>query len=306
MRALPVVLVCLAACTQPPAGAQDTPAAPSRPAPSRPAPPARATAAGLSPTQAQQLAVLGVPVAVPAVPDGWTVADVTAARNDGFPTYAIVYRSPDGACLTVEGATEGVGGVFVTEPPSRLDVEVPFLATAGPVPLGWSGGTFGTSEGWEDARVQSEWLGVDGVAVQVRSTGGTGCTVARPEVVADVVASLRALDPLDDGPLGVWAPAEGQGSGATPEAAALAAFGPTEPTEGRQATAAETVNARAAHAVVVVTTTDVADDSVRDERLRVVVVRTPGVDMWEVVQAGQQVRCQAGRGHTDWSAAPCL
>lgn len=300
---LPVLLVALAACAQPsPADAQDAPADSTRSV--RPAPPSRAAAAGLSPEQAGRLADLGVPVAVPTLPAGWMLAGLDTALDGGFPRYTLLYRGPDGACLTVEGATEGLGDVFTSEPPGRLDVDIPFLATSGPVPLGWSGGTYGTAEGWETNRVQSEWLGVDGVAVQVRSDDENGCTVARPETVADALASLRPLDPLDDGPSGAWALADGQGSGATPDAAALAAFGPTEPAEGRQATTAETLNARADHAVVIVTTTDLDDDSVRDERVRAVVIRSEGT--WSVVQAGRQVRCQSGRGHTDWSAEFCL
>ena len=50
---------------------------------------------------------------------------------------------------------------------------------------------------------------------------------------------------------------------------------------------------------------DLYDDSVRDERLRLL-YRDNGVGTWELVDAGRQVRCQSGRGHEDWAGADCL
>ena len=43
------------------------------------------------------------------------------------------------------------------------------------------------------------------------------------------------------------------------------------------------------------TATDLGDDSVRDERLRLVYVED-GLGLWELAEAGRQVRCHRGRG----------
>jgi nucleoside-diphosphate-sugar epimerase len=57
-------------------------------------------------------------------------------------------------------------------------------------------------------------------------------------------------------------------------------------------------------AVVYVTALGLYDDSVRDERLRLL-YRDNGVGTWELVDAGRQVRCWAGRGHEGWGAEAC-
>lgn len=61
-------------------------------------------------------------------------------------------------------------------------------------------------------------------------------------------------------------------------------------------------------AVVMLTQTNLRDDSVSGIRYRVEVVQqfTPAGQSWEILWAGQQFKCQPGRGHQDWSTQLCL
>jgi len=306
----PALLVALAAglltaCASPDAPAAPVTAAAPVPPPTpgdAPAPPSatdRAAAAGLPEAQAAVLADLGVPVAVPGrLPAGWRVAGVDAQAGD-YPEYTIRYAEPGGACFAVTAGTEGLGDRFVIPPPEQRDVDAPALATYGPIPFGWS--EAGDETDWGPMRAGTEWFGTDGVAYAIDSPAGDGCTRAAIDDLVSVVGSMRMLDARDDGPTGVWAfgdvPA---GSGATPEAAARAVAGVDE--EGGRTTV-EVLNARPRHAIVIVTRTGLADDSVRDERLRVTTVRMD--DAWTVAGVVRQVRCQPGRGASDWTAGLC-
>lgn len=311
LRLLPTLLVALAACTQPDDGPR--PAAPAAIADAVVAAAdtlARASAAGLSPEQTATLHALGVPIAVPVLPDDWQLTSVTASRPGGtafgWPDYALTYRRDNGACLTVLGSSEGLGDVMVDEPPARRDARAPDLATGGPVELGWAGPVAGTAEGWETPRLESEWFGLDAIAYRITSEATADCRRVRPEAAVAFVASLRYLDARDGGATGEWTYAEAGDAmtGASPEAAVRAAFAPEEPAEGRQSTSVQTLHARPAYATVMLTTTGLADDSVADERVRAAMVRQDD-GVWALASAGRQVRCQRGRGHTGWSAEPC-
>ena len=288
-----------------------------RPADAPPAlvdtPAARAEAAGLSDAQFDGLAALGVPVYVPDLPEGWTLADATyGLPGDStalWPEYTLRVRTSEQTCLALDGASEGIGDVFVDEPPNERDVRVPGVPTAGPARLGW--GIAGeTTEGWEDGRVASEWFGTDGLFLNVRSDDADGCVPASPEAAETLLESLRPLDPADDaGNIGPVARAdeieEAAGTlpaGPDPEALALAVAVPDAP-DGPPPTA-ETLVRRDRFAVVLVTITGLLDDSVRDVRTRVVLTRGPAG--WAVQSAGRQVRCRPGRGHADWSAGFCV
>ncbi len=270
----------------------------------------RAAEAGLSADQARRLADLGVPIAVPTLPEGWTLTDFDAGVfEEGsfrYPHYTLHYRHTGGACFALDAASEGLGDVFITEPPHVREVDVPGLAAYGPALLGWA------EEGEDgEARMQTEWFGADGLALGLVSRPDDGCRRLAPGDAASLLGGLRYLDPDDDvlalGPM-QWMdlsdpPIGEMGNGPTPEATAAQAFAMTEG-EGRFVTTTETLRRRDAHAVVLVTNTNVPDDSIRDERVRVVLV--PGDEGWLVTEAGRQVRCREGRGHTDWGAAPCL
>ncbi|HEX9951626.1 MAG TPA: hypothetical protein VGB53_07645 [Rubricoccaceae bacterium] len=310
--ALLSALVGLAACTSPEAPAAALPgrAADSADVPvPADTPESRAEAAGLSRRQARALAALGVPVYVPTLPAGWRLLSATTdSLVDGggaWPEVVLRYQTDRATCLAVVGASEGLGDVMVDEPPYERDVRVPGVPMHGPARLGW-GIPGERAEGWEDGRVATEWFGTDVLAVRVEAAPGDDCAPASPEAAETLLASLRPLDPADDaanvGPVAFADAAEAAGE--DPEAVARMAYGPAEPGEGRQETSVETLLRRPRVAVVLVTTTGGGDDSVRDERMRVVLTRGPAG--WRVHSAGRQVRCQPGRGHADWSAGFCV
>ncbi|MFN3596890.1 MAG: hypothetical protein ACK41D_06435 [Rubricoccaceae bacterium] len=294
-----------------PEAATSEAAAPGAPAPSETnTRAARAAAAGLTLAQADSLVALGYPVYVPAMPEGWMLTGFLARAyvrgDERFPEYTLTYAERSGACVVVEGASEGLGDVFVQPPPREQAVPLARVSAFGPALLGWAEAGDGVA-GWENGRVSTEWIGSDGLYVLVRSDDGPACTPARAEEVEAFVASLRPLEPADDAlVLGPLAPAafEAPAPGEDPVALALAAFGSAEPGEGRQRTGTQTLRQTDHYAAVLVTTTDRADDSVRDLRTRAFFVRAPGG--WTLRAAGQQWRCQSGRGAQDWTTDPCL
>jgi hypothetical protein len=97
---------------------------------------------------------------------------------------------------------------------------------------------------------------------------------------------------------------------ATPEAAALKAFGLQQSAERGAAEQEVDVNfIEPYRAIVTLTQTDLGDDSIEDKRYRVEVVRegTPtGRNSWEIVWAGSQQRCQPGRGSQVWTTELCF
>ena len=307
-RLLIAALVGVAACTGTPA--DDVPAAPA--AGTAEVPASRAEAAGLDDDQAAALAALGVPVYVPVMPAGWTLVRATtdslAEGTAVWPEYGLDYRTDRGTCLSLVGASEGLGDVMLDAPPYERDVRVPGVPMHGAARLGW--GVAGErAEGWEDGRVATEWFGADVLAVRVEASRTDACPPASPEAVETLVGSLRPLDPADDvanvGPVSFVEAGEGMVEtppGPDPEAVARAAFGRAD--DGQMPAIVETLRQSGRVAVVLVTLADAADDSVRDQRTRVVLVRRS--DGWHVHAAGQQVRCQPGRGHAEWSAEFCV
>ena len=91
--------------------------------------------------------------------------------------------------------------------------------------------------------------------------------------------------------------------GADPTEVALAAFGSTEPGEGNFEEEAELIEQTDDQALVVLTQTGLADDSVNGMRYRLEFV--PEGDQWRLDWAGQQVRCQQGRGSQEWGTELC-
>jgi hypothetical protein len=95
--------------------------------------------------------------------------------------------------------------------------------------------------------------------------------------------------------------------GSDPKAVALSAFGNIESEGGsRQVTVDYPQPDRA---IVTITQTGVADDSVGGIKRRVELQQTKSAqtaEQWKAVWAGSQVKCQPGRGHQDWSTELCL
>lgn len=98
---------------------------------------------------------------------------------------------------------------------------------------------------------------------------------------------------------------EGDGAvGADPTAVALATFGSTEPGEGNFEETVELVEETDDQALVLLTQTGLADDSVNGMRYRLEFV--PEGDQWRLDWAGSQVRCQPGRGSEEWGTELCI
>ncbi len=107
--------------------------------------------------------------------------------------------------------------------------------------------------------------------------------------------------------LGVFAPYDAvlgdadRLSGPDPEVAARAYFADAE----ADRVLIETAERTAARVVVLATALGLYDDSVRDERIRLVFEPGPSGG-WTPVAAGRQQRCRAGRGHQAWGVEQCL
>lgn len=94
--------------------------------------------------------------------------------------------------------------------------------------------------------------------------------------------------------------------GEEPKAIALAAFGDVDSEGGSRDVKVE--YPQPDRAIVIITQTGVADDSVRAIRYRAELVPTsksPTAKQWKIVWAGSQFTCQPGRGHQDWSMKLC-
>ena len=95
--------------------------------------------------------------------------------------------------------------------------------------------------------------------------------------------------------------------GNDPKAIALSAFGDTESEGGSRDVAVDYPQPN--QAIVTITQTGVADDSVGGIRYRAELVPTQSSQtgkQWKMVWAGSQVKCHQGRGHQDWSTELCL
>lgn len=97
-------------------------------------------------------------------------------------------------------------------------------------------------------------------------------------------------------------------AGDDPKAIALSAFGDVQSEGGSREVTVEYPQAN--QAVVTITQTGVADDSVRGIKYRAELAPTSKSastgKQWELVWAGSQVKCQSGRGHQDWTKELCL
>ncbi|HAX87087.1 MAG TPA: hypothetical protein DCY91_12710 [Cyanobacteria bacterium UBA11370] len=96
-------------------------------------------------------------------------------------------------------------------------------------------------------------------------------------------------------------------TGNDPQAIALSTFGNIESEGGSQNVTVDYPQAN--QAIVTITQTGVADDSVGSIRYRVEFQQhsSPnGGKQWKMIWAGSQVKCHPGRGHQDWSTELCV
>ena len=307
-RTLPLlVLAALAACST----AQAPADAPLRP-PDDPL--TRARAAGLAEAQARALLALDAPVLLPRAMPGWTVTEARAESGiPGVVDYTVGWKREDGACVRLLGTNDGIGG---PEYPG-LSAEVSLAALPGPPPARvYKAGTDPGSESaqnWGAGTVISDYveIGKEGgwMAVWLYSSSDDGCTPLGLREAASLLASLQFLDPSRPeagfavGDLGVFAHSDD---------APPALLSVPDPLAAIQD---HVQNAEAAriqvHALqqtgddrpILATMEGTYDDSITAER-RVYVYRRESTG-WRLARTGWQVRCAEGRGHTDWSAAPC-
>lgn len=96
--------------------------------------------------------------------------------------------------------------------------------------------------------------------------------------------------------------------GLDPKAIALAAFGNREKSEGAFQETVTVDHRDPKRAVVLITQTGLADDSVYARRYRVEFEPTVrvGKALWRMQWAGQQYRCQPNRGAQDWTTDLCV
>ncbi len=298
MRLAPLFLaVALAACSAPrPSGPDASPTTPA--------------VAGLTEGQLDQLQALGVPVLVPDVPGDYRLTVFEVNQYEGAGDYRLSYERADGTCFEVSGVTEGLGGpewplvsveTRVSSLPGQPLVRVHEAADD---PLATSAQVWGVST------VVSDFIEVGGMNVLFLSDTHDGCRPVSLAEGADLVAGLRPLasagaapPPAADSDTFVRADdlLDRYNSGSSPEVAARSIADRYEADEVE----IEVLSESNGEATVLVTALGLYDDSVRDERLRLV-YRDSGVGTWELVDAGRQVRCWTGRGHEAWSADACL
>ena len=99
-------------------------------------------------------------------------------------------------------------------------------------------------------------------------------------------------------------PPEPQRFGTDPEQIVLDAFGLETPREGNFNQEVTLVEQTSERAIAMLTQTGLLDDSV--EGIRYWVEFEAGENAWEMVWAGRQVRCYAGRGSQDWTTELCI
>ncbi len=265
---------------------------------------------GLTDDQSDQLLALGVPVLVPAVLDAFELAYFEAGRVGTGASYALGYRRSDGSCFEVSGGNDGFGGpelplVFTKAHIADLGQTV-LVYRAADVPDATS------AQVWGINTVVSDFIELDGAAALFLSDTEGGCRPVSLDEGAQIVSGLRLLTSGTRGPaptrasdLGAFAPADdvlrGLNSASAPGVAAQAIARRYSDDAGR--TTVDVLSESPYEAVALVTLLDLRDDSVRDERLRLTYTRVG--DTWDLVQAGRQVRCQPGRGHSNWSAVAC-
>ena len=95
--------------------------------------------------------------------------------------------------------------------------------------------------------------------------------------------------------------------GNDPKSTALSAFGNTESEGGSRDVTVKYPQPN--QAIVTITQTGVADDSVGGIRHRIELQPTQSIQsvkQWKIVWAGSQMKCHPGRGHQDWSTELCL
>lgn len=150
--------------------------------------------AGLSEAHLAELRALGMPLAVPVLPEGWALRALQTDADAGGAYYALVYgRAADGACFAVSGASDGFGGPEfpIVSAGVRLAslprAPLARLYQAADDPLATS------AQNWGVGALISEFVALDGLFVTFSSTPDEGCRALSLEEGAALFATLRLL-----------------------------------------------------------------------------------------------------------------
>jgi len=300
MRLALVALLALAACA--------APLPPLDPTPSEPPP------AGLTLDQLATLRALPIPVLVPGDVGTFELVRFDADARGATGTYGLGYRRSDGACFEVTGSNDGLGGP--DWPLVSTEARVRNLGRSVRVYQAADDPAATSAQVWGVGTVVSDFIDMDGAGILFLSDTQGGCRPVPLDDGVALVASLRrlsggaapleTLEPTEPSALGEFAPApdllEDYNAASSPDAAAEAIARRYDAAASR--VWVESLGQSDSEARVLVTALDLPDDSIRDERL--LLTYRPYGPTWELVEASRQVRCQPGRGHTEWDGGACL
>ena len=143
---------------------------------------------GLTPAQTDSLLALGHAVLVPTDPGAFHLDSVTVEMDPAF--YSFTYGRDDSTCVTITGASEGLGGPGL--PLDSLVVEVPALSRGVSVHRAGPGGE--EADSWGANAIISNWIEIDGMYANVISRDEGTCRGLTLDETADFISGLRRLD----------------------------------------------------------------------------------------------------------------
>ncbi len=316
----------LAACSAPSDEPDRQRPVASRPAP---APEARSTGASgdvvreaqLTAEQGDELRFLGEPVLLPRLGSDWRVRSIDTETEYGT-TYRVIWRREDGACVLLNGSNDGLGGPEY--PIVSAEVAVPGLPGQPRYKVYKAAGdpASTSAETWGAGTVVSDYVTVGGtMSYWLNSYADRdGCRPLALEEGAQILASLRAVEPLARTAGAIAAMDEGQDPHWTDPELGTFLFDDRVTGDAMEGDPVEAVRAwmrspelddpeiqvlssSADEIRILATRTNVPDDSVRDQR-NLFVFRSHRGPMNFFVSA-LQFRCWPNRGHQDWSHRAC-
>ncbi len=143
---------------------------------------------GLTPAQTEALLALGRPVLVPTDPGQFHLDSVTVEADPAF--YSFTYGRDDSTCVTITGASEGLGGPGL--PMDSLVVDVPALSRG--VSVHRAGPSGEEADSWGAGAVVSNWIEIDGMYANVISRTEGACRGLSLDDTATFISGLRRLD----------------------------------------------------------------------------------------------------------------
>jgi hypothetical protein len=143
---------------------------------------------GLSPAQRDSLLALGYPVLVPTDPGEFHLDSVRIEMDPAF--YALTYGRDDSTCVTITGASEGIGGPGL--PMDSMIVDVPALSRG--VSVHRAGPNGEEADTWGAGAIVSNWIEIDRMHANVISRDEGACRGLSLDEAATFIGGLRRLD----------------------------------------------------------------------------------------------------------------